>query len=101
MEKYTDINTVPSVVLADIRTFAVKRGISKVILFGSRARGTNSPKSDIDIAVSGGEIVDFYYDLEEKAHTLLHFDVVNIDNGISAELNDEINKDGVILYEKI
>ena len=88
-------------VLSDIRKYAELRGIHKVILFGSRARGTNSPKSDIDIAVTGGNIFDFYYDLEEKARTLLMFDVINLDKGINSELAAEIDKEGVVIYEKV
>ena len=85
----------------DIIRIARKNNMKKVILFGSRARGTNSERSDIDLAVSGGNALDFYYDVEEKAHTLLMFDVVKLDKGISEELQNEINKDGVILYEEI
>lgn len=88
-------------VLSDIRKYAELRGIHKVILFGSRARGTNSPKSDIDIAVTGGNIFDFYYDLEEKARTLLLFDVINLDKGINSELAADIDKEGVVIYEKV
>lgn len=51
----------------DIIEIARKNAIKKVILFGSRARGDNSPRSDIDLAVSGGNALDFYYDVEEEA----------------------------------
>ena len=85
----------------DIVRIAKKSNIKKVILFGSRARGTNSERSDIDLAISGGNALDFYYDVEEKAHTLLMFDVVDLDKGISEALQAEINKDGVVLYEEI
>lgn len=85
----------------DIVRIAKKSNVKKVILFGSRARGTNSERSDIDLAISGGNALDFYYDVEEKAHTLLMFDVVDLDKGISEELQAEIKKDGVILYEEI
>ena len=85
----------------DIVRIAKKSNVKKVILFGSRARGTNSERSDIDLAISGGNALDFYYDVEEKARTLLMFDVVDLDKGISEELQAEIKKDGVILYEEI
>lgn len=85
----------------DIIRIAKKSNVKKVILFGSRARGTNSERSDIDLAISGGNALDFYYDVEEKAHTLLMFDVVDLDKGISEALQAEIKKDGVILYEEI
>lgn len=86
---------------ADIIRLARKNAIKKVILFGSRARGDNSERSDIDLAVSGGNALDFLYDLEEEAWTLLLFDVVNLDKGISEELQAEIDRDGVSLYEEI
>lgn len=85
----------------DIIKIAKKNGIKKVILFGSRARGTNTERSDIDLAVSGGNILDFYYDVEEETWTLLLFDVVNLDKNISEELKFEIAKDGVVLYEEV
>lgn len=84
----------------DIIRIAKKNKIKKIILFGSRARGTNSERSDIDLAVSGGNILDFYYDVKEEAWTLLMFDVVNLDRGISQELQAEIDRDGVVLYEE-
>jgi predicted nucleotidyltransferase len=85
----------------DIIKIAKKNNIEKVILFGSRARGNNSERSDIDLAVSGGDALDFYYDVEEEARTLLMFDVVDLDNKISKELQGEIDRDGIVLYEKI
>ena len=85
----------------DIVRIAKKSNVKKVILFGSRARGTNSERSDIDLAISGGNALEFYYDVEEKARTLLMFDVVDLDKGISEALQTEINKDGVVLYEEI
>ncbi|MDU1391264.1 MAG: nucleotidyltransferase domain-containing protein, partial [Bifidobacterium longum] len=35
-----------------IRAFAADAGARKVVLFGSRAKGVNRPKSDIDLAVA-------------------------------------------------
>lgn len=86
---------------ADIIRIAKKNAIKKVILFGSRARGNNSERSDIDLAVNGGNALDFHYDLEEEAWTLLTFDVVDLDRGISEELQTEIDRDGVVIYEEI
>ena len=56
--------------------------------------------SDIDIAVYGGDFDSFYWDIKEKVHSLLSFDVVEADKPISEELKQEIEKDGVIIYEK-
>ena len=74
--------------------------LRKLSYFGSRARGTNTERSDIDIAVYGGDFDSFYWDIKEKVHSLLMFDVVEIDAGISEELRKEIKKDGVVIYEK-
>ena len=40
------------------------------------------------------------WDIKEKVHSLLSFDVVEADKSISEELKQEIEKDGVIIYEK-
>lgn len=91
----------PERVEDDIIKIAKKDGIKKVILFGSRARGTNTERSDIDLAVSGGDILNFYFDVEEETWTLLMFDVINLDKKISDELQAEIERDGVVLYEEV
>ena len=89
---------IPDRVLHDIIRFAKKDGIEKIILFGSRAKGTHTERSDIDLAVSGGDYLDFYDDLNEYAYTLLQFDVVNLDGSISDKLRQNIEKDGVVIY---
>ncbi len=89
----------PERAFKDITTFACKHEIQKVVLFGSRARGTHTEKSDIDLAVSGGKIEDFYWDMKENAHSLLSFDIVD-SGAVSEDLKQEIERDGIILYEK-
>ena len=82
----------------EIISLAKKNRIEKVILFGSRARGSNHDRSDIDLAVLGGDVRAFKYDLDENARTLLMFDVVDLAKpGLSGELLAEIEKDGVRL----
>lgn len=90
----------PDRVLREISLFARKHSITKVVLFGSRARGNNTERSDIDIAVYGGDFDAFYWDIKEKVHSLLMFDIVQADTPISNELKTEIEKDGVVIYEK-
>ena len=90
----------PDRVLKDIIAKAEEFEIEKVILFGSRARGTNRERSDIDIAVSGGNFDGFYWSLNETSWTLLSFDIVELDKGISEELRKEIERDGVVIYEE-
>lgn len=90
----------PERVEKEIAEFALKSSVEKVTLFGSRARGTNTERSDIDIAVYGGDFDLFYWDIKEKIHSLLSFDIVNVDKGISEELKKEIERDGIVIYEK-
>ncbi len=90
----------PERVEKEIAEFALKSSVEKVTLFGSRARGTNTERSDIDIAVYGGDFDSFYWDIKEKIHSLLSFDIVNVDKGISEELKKEIERDGIVIYEK-
>ena len=87
-------------ILRELSGFAQKYSVNKIILFGSRARGTNTERSDIDIAVYGGEFDQFYWEVKENIHSLLMFDIVQADAAISNELKQEIEKDGVTIYEK-
>ena len=75
--------------------------IKKVVLFGSRARGDNEKKSDIDLAIySNSSILDFIEDIENNTTTLLEFDFANM-NTIEDELFiEQVNKEGIVLYEK-
>ncbi|MDO4920310.1 MAG: nucleotidyltransferase domain-containing protein [Phascolarctobacterium sp.] len=76
-------------------------GIEKLILFGSRARGDNKERSDIDLAVSGGNISAFAAAVDEELPTLLLVDVVNLDAAVDEDLRQSIKREGIVLYEKI
>ena len=73
----------------------------KVMLFGSRARGDNTDRSAMALAVSGGDITEFRLAVDDEIRTLLMFDVVNLDGPVPKTLSDSIEKEGIILYEKI
>ena len=90
----------PDRVLRELSSFAQKYSVTKIILFGSRAKGTNTERNDNDIAVYGGNFDSFYWDVKEKINSLLMFDIVQADSSISDELKKEIEKDGVVIYEK-
>lgn len=91
---------IPERVERELSMFAKKHSVLKVVLFGSRARGCNTERSDIDIAVYGGNFEAFYFDVKENIHSLLSFDIVEAGGALSKELEKEIERDGVILYEK-
>lgn len=89
-------------IFAQVAELAEEYHVKKIVLFGSRARRTHQEKSDIDIAVYGCEdFINFYFDVEEKVWTLLKFDIINMDEKISDELQQEIDREGVAVYEKI
>lgn len=92
---------IPERVKNEIADYAEKYGVEKVILFGSRARGTNGERSDIDLAVKGGNFGEFCFAVDEQVNTLLMFDVVDLNSCKSDGLLSEIERDGVVIYEKI
>ncbi len=91
----------PEHVHKGIIELAQKYGIEKVILFGSRARGDNWERSDVDLAISGGNRTMFSLDVDEieNVPTLLMFDVVDLDRECNEDLLAAIRRDGVVLYE--
>ena len=94
-------NVLPRNVLDEIIRFSKTYGINRVTLFGSRARGTNRERSDVDIFVSGKDVDGFRAALEDEAETLLRFDVIDAGGKVSDELKAEIERDGVVIYEEI
>ncbi len=85
----------------EITDLAVNNGIEKIVVFGSRSRGDFRRTSDIDLAVSGGNISKFMVDVEEDTRTLLRYDIVNLDKPVEQELLNSIKEEGKILYEKV
>ncbi|MDY4692513.1 MAG: nucleotidyltransferase domain-containing protein [Blautia sp.] len=98
-----DLNStgIKPLVLDEIIEIAKKYKVEKVILFGSRARGDHTRASDIDLAVSGGDMTGFTLDVKETTSTLLDFDVVDLNSPVQKELLTSIYKEGIVLYEKI
>ena len=89
-------------VYQQIAEFAREAGARRVVLFGSRARGTNQPRSDIDLAIEGcPDFLALEDQLQNELWSLLRLDVVNLDKPVSAELRAEIARDGRVLYEEV
>jgi uncharacterized protein len=77
--------------------------VEKVILYGSRARGDYEERSDIDIAVlcpnaTEKQWTEIWWYIEE-AHTLYGIDIVRLDK-VNRELQDNVKREGVVLYER-
>jgi len=88
-------------VLQEIISLAKQHSITKVILFGSRARGDYHRSSDIDLAVCGGDVVSFSLDVEEKTSTLLTYDIIDMNQEHPENITKSIEREGKIIYEKI
>ena len=90
-------------ILEEIQRISRQYGAREVILFGSRAKGTETERSDIDIAVSGvasHEILDLQENLEEIP-TLYTIDLVDLDTCQNQLLLEDIKQYGREIYKKI
>jgi predicted nucleotidyltransferase len=80
--------------------------VQKIILYGSRAKGTHSAKSDIDIAVVGVKDrkewlhIHRLADVEDnRVRTLLKIDLVQFEH-LDPLVQQSIREEGQILYER-
>ena len=79
--------------------------IQQVILFGSRAKGTHKPGSDVDLAIKGKRLA---YESAIRLASLLNeetpmpyfFDVVNCDTIAEPQLIEHIDRVGVVIFEQ-
>lgn len=85
-----------------LASLAAKYGAKKLVLFGSRARGDNTPRSDIDLAVYGmpQNQQALFWSETDDLDTLLKLDITYITPGLDQVFLNNIEKDGVILMDK-
>lgn len=81
----------------------IQYGIKRAVLFGSYSKGEASVKSDIDLLVDSGlkglRFVGFVEALRASLDKDMDvFDVTHLETG--TQINSEIKKTGVVLYEK-
>ena len=89
--------------IQNIQEIGKSYAIQQIVLFGSRARGNHKRTSDIDLAVfllpefnSKGHVSSDIEDL----NTLLKIDTVFINEHIDPKLLENIEKEGISLYER-
>jgi predicted nucleotidyltransferase len=79
--------------------------VDEAILFGSRAKGTHHPGSDVDVALKGDR-VDFQTvlsisrQLNGESPMPYRFDILDLKAVTSPELLDHIARVGVTIYSK-
>lgn len=92
-------------ILGDLRgAIAAQPHVSRVDIFGSRARGDFTAASDIDLAVYGDEDFTFqdYLDLVGRIDDLpiiFRIDVVNMKALDKADLRESIDRNSIPLWE--
>ncbi len=90
-------------IIQSIKKLGQKYDTGKIVLFGSRARGDNKPTSDIDLAIYPNENFankgHFTSDIEDLS-TLLKIDTVFITGRTDLKVIENIEREGVILYER-
>ena len=86
------------------RRLAAHPAVERVWLFGSRARGDNFERSDIDLAIEAPAMDRYDWlklslDFEEEAPTLLCVDVVRVEE-VPGHLRERILEEGLIIHER-
>ena len=77
--------------------------IEQALIFGSRAKGTCKPGSDVDLAIKGSKLTlelttRVSYLLNEETMMPYTFDVVQFETISSPELTEHINRVGISIY---
>ncbi len=86
-------------IIAKIAKLCQKYAVREAFLFGSRAKGTALERSDIDIAVLGGENFGAMQEEVEAFSTLYTVDLVDMDSCGNALLLEDIKQYGKKIYE--
>ena len=89
---------IPERVLKDISAFAKKYSINKVILFGSRARGDNTERSDIDFIVYGVKDIETLREEIDEIMTLKKIDIFDYDEVCNQYLREDMDEYGRKIY---
>ncbi len=85
-----------------VAPIAHRYGVERIFLFGSRARGDNSPESDIDLRIDKGMARGFalgglYEDLSEAFQTGL--DMLTT-GSLDEDFLQRIRREEVLLYDR-
>ncbi|WP_299490635.1 nucleotidyltransferase domain-containing protein [uncultured Shewanella sp.] len=89
--------------LREIELFPV---FTQVVLFGSRAKGTYKPGSDVDLAVMGDKVSSrdvsaLNYALNEETCLPYYFDIVHMTQASPEPLRRHIKEHGILLASKV
>ncbi|UTF50827.1 nucleotidyltransferase domain-containing protein [Desulfomicrobium sp. ZS1] len=105
MNAYSGIGLLESDLILIARAATQLPEIHQVILFGSRAKGTHKPGSDVDLAIKGKNLayesaIRLASLLNEESPMPYFFDVVNYDAITEPQLLEHIDRVGVVIFER-
>ena len=99
------LSALPETIHVELKTIFDKYpNIKKVILYGSRAKGTNTKRSDIDLVIANSQLDRFTLsniksEIEESDIPNL-VDIQLLEEIDNQELLDHINRVGKVVYYK-
>ena len=86
-----------------VQQLSEEPSVQRVLLFGSRARGTARDRSDIDLAIDAPCASEQEWDriavAVDEAETLLRIDLIRLDEA-SGDFREEIEREGVVLFAR-
>lgn len=88
-------------ILKEMEGLLQKHSAREALLFGSWAKNTAHPGSDIDLAVSGVRDVEALREDAEMLETLYKIDIIDLDTCRNELLKEDIVRYGRKIYEKI
>lgn len=85
--------------------FRREPAIEQVWLYGSRAKGTNRPGADVDLALIGEQITrqtvgSIHRILDDESPIPYFFDVIHWDTIANDKLKQEIQRTGQLIYQR-
>jgi predicted nucleotidyltransferase len=96
---------IPAAVGRLVKDIQAYPSVERVILYGSRAKGTHGRFSDIDLAVVGVSDqrewtrIHQLADVDSQSHTLLKIDLVQFES-VDGKVRQNITQQGKVLYER-
>ena len=86
------------------QAFSRYPNVIEAILFGSRAKGTHHPGSDIDIALKGNGLKELVLQLStylnQESLIPYQFDIIDYDGIDNKDLIDHIDRVGISIYTR-
>lgn len=82
--------------------FSTKKEIAKVVIYGSRAKGSYHNGSDIDFAIwtDNTDMISTYLWELDDLPTPYKFDVIDYKNLSHDGMKNSIDQDGILFYER-